>query len=150
MKQFHWGHGILIFFIFYISYLVWTVVASRQIDHSLVLDDYYSLDLAYQDHYIAAANSLHSNYQPRVQYEEDTQQLLVEFPEIVVTEGALHLYRPSSAALDKHFDLITKDAKSNYYIDVSGLEYGKWVAKTKWSFEGKKYYKEDIIFITKP
>jgi len=150
MKQFHWGHGILVFFIFYISYLVWTVVASRQIDHSLVLDDYYALDLAYQDRYLAAANSLHSKYQPNVQYEENSQQLVVDFPDIEVIDGALHLYRPSNAALDQQYPLKSKDEENNYTIDVSKLKYGKWIAKTQWNFDGQKYYKEDIIFITKP
>ena len=150
MKQFHWGHAILIFFIFYISYLVWTVIASRQVNHSLVLDDYYALDLAYQDRYSAAANVLHSNLQPNIQFEEESQQVVVDFKDIKFLEGTLQLYRPSDATLDKFYNLDILDSNNQFVFDVSLLDQGKWIAKTQWIQEDSKYYKEDVVLISKP
>ena len=149
MKQFHWGHAVLIFFVFYISYLVWTVIASRQVNHSLVLDDYYALDLAYQDHYYAAENSLNSDLQPSIEYDEDLQQLVVDFKEVKIVEGTLQLYRPSDAALDKYFNLDNADSYNQFVFDISRLDHGKWIAKTQWVQGESKYYKEDVILITK-
>ena len=57
MKGFHWGHGLIIFFILYIGYLVGTVIKSRSINHNLVVDDYYAHDLAYQKMYVDASTN---------------------------------------------------------------------------------------------
>lgn len=150
MKQFHWGYAIIIFFICYISYLVWTVVASRQVNHSLVLDDYYALDLAYQDHYFAASNALNADLQPTIHYDEELQQVVVDFKEVMISDGTVQLYRPSDSEMDEYYELEEPDTTNKFVLDVSLLNNGKWIAKTQWTQGNRKYYQEDIVLISEP
>lgn len=148
MKSFTWGHGIIVFFIFYIGFLVVTVIASRGVDHSLVLDDYYALDLAYQDRYTATANTDQTAGSPVVTFDPEGQEVIIDFGLGRISECQLQLYRPSDARLDKHYKL--EDVSSPYAIPVRDLAIGKWIAKTQWKIGAKSFYREDQIYITHP
>jgi hypothetical protein len=53
----NWGTSIAIFYILFAATMVGMVIKSKTYDHSLVTDDYYAKDLAYQQHYDKLANA---------------------------------------------------------------------------------------------
>jgi hypothetical protein len=46
----NWGTGIAIFYGLFMVIMITFVVMSRNVDHSLVMEDYYEADINYQEH----------------------------------------------------------------------------------------------------
>jgi len=141
-KKFHWGHGITIFYIFFVAAVVTALVASFGVDHSLVVDDYYSQDLSYQSQYEKVQNSLGTT---RVNIDNDAsnKEIAINFVESDNIKGNAQFYRPS----DKSQDFDVKLSGKETLIPTEKLLSGKWILKIDWSENGKAYYTEEIIFI---
>jgi nitrogen fixation protein FixH len=140
MSKFNWGHGIFIFFVFFVGTLITVLIASRRVDHSLVVDDYYAQDLAYQSQYNKVENNLNDDL---LQIEMDKSSINFIFNTDKISSGTIKFYRPSDKSLD--FDLPI--AGNNITIEKSKLQKGKWKVKVDYSINNKPYYKEKEIFI---
>jgi len=139
-KKFNWGHGITVFYICFVAVVVTALVASFGVDHSLVLDDYYAEDLAYQSTYNSISNNLESkNLDIKVEKEE----VRISFKDIDNIQGTIYFYRAS----DKTKDFKHKISSPNEVISTKGLASGKWSLKISWSDGVKSYYKEEVIYI---
>ncbi len=151
MKKFHWGYGLVIFFVLYIGYLIGTVLVSRTVDHSLVIDDYYALDLAYQDRYDAYSNGLLEGHRPMIEFSALSNRITIDFGDQVVRDVYGVLYRPSDKAMDRSFDLKNGDDSGDFNIDANQLAMGNWVMKVHWVDTIKnKYYLEIPLYIERP
>ena len=141
-KKFNWGHGILVFYICFVGAVVTALVASFGVDHSLVVDDYYAKDLAYQSQYDKTTNALKSN---AVAIENDgkNQALTINFEEANRVQGFVNFYRPS----DKSEDFKVKLEEKATTIPTDKLLPGKWILKIDWTDDGKEYYTEKMIYI---
>jgi len=141
-KKFNWGHGITIFYICFVSAVVTALVASFSVDHSLVVDDYYAKDLAYQSQYDKTKNSLESQ-NVKVDLDGVNQRLTINFGDASNIKGMVEFYRPSDKSKD--FQVELKDNETT--INTDDLLAGKWVLKIDWKENGKSYYKEEFIYI---
>lgn len=145
--KFHWGHGIAIFYTSFALIMIFMVIKSTNYDRSLVYDDYYAKDLAYQEQYDKIANS--KNLSQPLKIKEDMANARVEliFPEdIEDISGEVHFYRPSGQAVDFKLKIANlKDSKMA--VSVKGKLAGAWTVKVDWSGDGTAFYDEKNISI---
>jgi len=141
-KKFNWGHGIFIFYVCFVGAVVTALVASFGVDHSLVVDDYYAKDLAYQSQYEKAQNNL-MNEKVNISKDPATKQLTINFENAKSIKGNIEFYRPSDKTKD--FNVKVKDKSTK--ISTADLLPGKWILKIDWVEGGKSYYKEEQIYL---
>lgn len=142
MSKFHWGHGIAVFYVIFVATLIVALVASTKVDHSLVVDDYYAQDIAYQERYDKTTNELTDN-SVSISYSRENGKVVLEFTEEAIPTGTIHFYRAS----DKSLDFFTSITDRKMEIPTSEVAQGKWRIKIDWKSGDKKYYKEEDIFI---
>lgn len=141
-KKFNWGHGIFVFYVFFVGVVVTALIASFSVDHSLVVDDYYAKDLAYQKQYTKAKNNMESE-RVIILNDKTTQSLSIDFVKANNVNGSVDFYRPS----DKSEDFKIKITEKLTTIPTEKLLPGKWILKIDWTEKGKPYYKEEMIYI---
>lgn len=143
--KFNWGTGIAIFYTIFAMSMLTLVWQSRKQDISLVRDDYYAADLAYQEQYDKASNSLGLEQDVTIEEDQATGLLVVQFPkEMRRISGEIVLFRPS----DKRQDLkvpIQVDAEQRVRIPMAALSTGLWKVKIDWAGDGTPYYKEQTL-----
>ena len=141
-SNFHWGHGITIFYILFVGVVVTALIASFSVDHSLVVDDYYATDLAYQSRYDKVNNSIKS---PMLHISKDAnlQVTTIDLKTDKPVEGKAQWYRPSDQSADFVVELKGKETK----VSTDKLLKGKWILKVEWTIEGKTSYAEEQIFV---
>ena len=141
MKTFNWGHGITLFYIIFVATLATVLIKSFSVDHSLVVDDYYAKDIAYQSQFNKVQNTLNSN-QLIMNYDQENGQVIIEFKEETSASGNIQFYRPSDKSLDFNVDITSNEMK----VPVQHLPAGKWKIKVDWTVDNKDYYKEEQFY----
>jgi len=139
--KFNWGHGITLFYIIFVGTLLTVLIKSFGVDHSLVVDDYYAKDIAYQSHYDKSVNSIKSN-NLKVNYDSDNGQIVLAIEDDSPATGSIQFYRAS----DKSKDFIVPISSNNMEIPVSHLSVGKWRVKIDLAIDGKAYYQEKDFY----
>ena len=150
MIKFHWGDGITIVFIFFIGFLVTALIKSRSVDHSLVADDYYAKDIAYQEHFDKVSNVSKYGKEVKVNYENDQKSLSVNISGVSAKEGTITFYRPSNQKSDiiKKF----KIKENNQTLQMEGLELavGRWKVQLEWEENLVSFFVEKDIYVATP
>ena len=141
MNKFHWGHGITIFYILFVGIVILVLFKSMTIDHSLVVDDYYAKDLAYQEEYNKQKNSLGKDA-IFIKTDETKNEVAVEFSSAKIT-GEIQFYRPS----EKSKDFLIRIEGKRTVVDTKMLLKGKWIIKANWKMEGIEYAHNEDIYI---
>ena len=145
--RFHWGWGIAIFYSLFVIVLLIIVIRSFSVDNSLVVDDYYSYDITYQEHADKLKNS--RELEKDVEFDFDQKELVLNiiFPEgFKEYDGTILFYKPDNKKLD--FELNVKpDSNAEQVIDVGDLVRGYWRIKIDWQGDSKEFYREDGIYI---
>lgn len=142
MIKINWGQGIAIFYVLFASVLITALVASRSVDHSLVVDDYYAQDLAYQNQYNKTTNTIRAN-KVKIQYDRQAAQLTLDFKEAQQIKGEIQFYRPSDKSQD--FTKVIDHHLMN--ISTSELISGKWKVKVDWTEGNQAYYWEETLYL---
>ncbi|MFK7979793.1 MAG: FixH family protein [Saprospiraceae bacterium] len=128
----NWGTGIFIFYSCFAMTLFFQVYKSTQYDHSLVVEDYYAKDLAYQTTFDKLENSMALKIPMQIDYHKRIQQIELVFPNNAkLVTGNILLYRAS----DKKADVllpIKVNAQNNMTIDVETLKAGRWKIEVDW------------------
>lgn len=142
MKKFNWGHGIALFYVVFVGAVVTALVASFGVDHTLVVDDYYAQDLAYQNTYDKQSNSI-IDTPVRIKINALANQISLHFETEGKVDGQVHFYRAS----DQSKDFVIPINDRQMTLSSSDLAKGKWTLKLDWNQDGKKYYKEEIVYL---
>lgn len=142
MKGFNWGHGITIFYIFFVLTLITVLIMSTKIDHSLVYDDYYAKDLTYQQQYDKVTNTINEDHL-LIQYDKNNQLMIFVFDTDAPLNGQIQFYRPSNEKLD----FVKEIKESRMIIRTDLMQVGRWKIKVDWTADNKPYYKEKEIYI---
>ena len=150
MNKFHWGHALLLFFIIYIAILLGTVLKTTTIDRELVQDDYYALDINYQERYDRIENRKYLERDMTVRYVIKEECVFFDFgasmPKIT---GTVRMYRVAGKkAEDIIYDFDIPEGNT-FCLDVGKIIAGKWVTEVNWSDQKSSYYKEDRIIISR-
>lgn len=144
--RFHWGTGIALVFALFVFSLVYAVIKSRSIDHTLVRDDYYAEDIHYQEKHDKIKRTEALAGAVGVQYIKEQKLVMVYFPRAMSPEGEIQLYRASNASLDRSY-AVQPDTAGIQFIEVQDLQAGHWTVKVDWTSNGLGYYMEEEINI---
>lgn len=141
-----WNFGTAIFLAYsvFAAALIFMVIRSTQVDHSLVVDDYYAKDLAYQEILDRKQNSLQRSGAAIVQQSEVKRGHLLElqFPhQRGRVSGQVQLYRPDNQRLDQFFP-IEAQADGRMTIQTASVLSGYWRVRIEWEQAGMEYLDE--------
>ncbi len=140
IKNFNWGHGITLFYIVFVGIVITALVASFSVDHSLVVDEYYSEDLAYQSRYDKIENSLQN---ANIDINTKGKDITISFQGSTNVNGTIHFYRAS----DKSQDFKREISSAQEKFLKAEMSSGKWSVKIDWKMDGKSFYKEEVIYL---
>lgn len=143
----NWGWGIAIFYsVFVLAFIIILIYSFGQ-DNSLVTENYYETDLAYQDHKDKVANYTRLADKVIESYQVESRIYLIQFPgDMSSITGEVHFYRPSTASLDYRVP-IQVDSSNQAVIPVEHLQSGQWVVQIEWTSGGNPYFKESRLVI---
>ncbi|RYU95425.1 FixH family protein [Emticicia agri] len=144
----NFGHKIGIFYGLFVIFMITLVtLCIRQKDISLVSNDYYKQEIAYQAEIDKQRNAGQLTNPVQITYAGAEQQLTVSFPqEQIGARGKVKFYRPSDAKKDFAVDLQLNETAVQH-IPVNHLTKGLWVVKIEWENAGKAYLKEEKIVL---
>ncbi len=146
--KFNWGTGIFLFYSLFAASLVFQVFKSTQYDNSLVVDNYYDEDLAYQSRYEKLSNSANLTQKLTIGYLEKEDLVRLVFPDDVgdIT-GNIRFYRPN----DQHQDFsVSVQTKADKVMEIAGKAFagkGRWKVEVEWNAGGKDFYDEQAVDI---
>ncbi|MFK8057417.1 MAG: FixH family protein [Saprospiraceae bacterium] len=141
--KFNFGHGIFVFYVFFVVTLGYQVYKSTTIDHSLVASNYYEQDLAFQKTLDARNRAVEV---PVVLQQMDDGQLQLQFLGDDVPSGAqLLLMRPDSKMEDVLVDL-TKVSKVTK-VETPTLLPGRWRARLEWEVGAERVVKDYTLYL---
>ncbi len=144
----NFGHKIGIFYGLFVIFMITLVtLCIRQKDVTLVSDDYYKKEIAYQAEIEKLSNNEHLSTPVKITYAGDKQLVSLSFPEEQKgATGKVQFYRPSDAKKDFTIDLkLTETAVQQ--IPVTSLSKGLWVVKIEWEKSGTAYLKEEKLVL---
>lgn len=137
----NWGHKITIVFITFVVFMTGMVTISMRTDYSLVEEDYYEEELAYQGQIDSQANG--KTWSKLITIAEVGDFIEISFEDAdSIQAGEVSFFRPSDAKLDFSFPIVEKLSLPKKEIIA-----GKWVVNLNWEYEGQKYAKEEILFV---
>lgn len=144
---FNWGHGIFAFYTVFAGVLFFSVYKSTQHNNTLVVEDYYAQDLAYQGQYERLQNSLNLPEKVKINWQSANKTVHLAFPdEVVNPTGTVAFYRPDNKDLDWQMPL-RLDTLGQMDIDLSRLPAGRWKLQCIWDAEGTPYFDEKTLDI---
>ncbi|UXP31421.1 FixH family protein [Reichenbachiella agarivorans] len=141
----NWGHKITITFILFAALIITMVVISFQQEVHLVAPDYYEEELAYQDQ-IDKMQNYHDLVQKPSLSLVNQEIVLIFPPDMVVSQGQVHFYRPSHSGLDKSVE-IHLDSNNQQRFAQSDFHKGLWKAKLSWKGGEKEFFVENSIVL---
>jgi len=140
----NFGHGIFIFYLFFASLLFYQVYASTTVDHSLVANNYYEQDLAFQKTLNARNRGVNL---PVVLQQMDEGHLQLHFlGEEVPSSAQVHLMRPDSKMADVQVELINLAIVNNLETPQDLLP-GRWVGRVEWMKNGERVVKDYTLYL---
>ena len=142
--KFNWGHGIVIAFVLFCTFVVSIVVRAFQEDFDLVSETYYQDEIAYQDRIDSKANLKASGQQLAIN--QNDSQVVMTFPEeFSAANGTVKFYYPSRALFDKEFPIKLVD--NQQVIAINELANGRYKVQVSWKVGDDQFYQEKELFV---
>jgi hypothetical protein len=145
----NWGTGIVLAFIGFMGFILYFVIqvnTDKKYDHDLVNEDYYKLELDFQNDINKETNA--KTLLENISLNKTENGLLIAFPENLLTNdisGKVFLYRPSNKQSD--FEMPISLSDHNLLIPDKRLLDGRWNIKVDWQYNGKSYlFKKEIVY----
>lgn len=126
-------------------FITWAV---RQ-NMDLVRNDYYAEEMRFQQHLDQKNRAEQLKWKPQVDYDHLEDAVVVTLPnQPSAVTGQVHLYRPSSAALDQTTKL-SLNTDGMQRIDARTLQNGLWKVRITWMVGAAEFFSEETIVITR-
>lgn len=138
----NFGTAIYTFLALFICFLIFVVIKSRSIDHTLVTDNYYDKDIHYQEQLDKSSRAKGADL---VRLESTGDSLVIRFTLDQPAEGSVFFYRPSDKSLDFSVPISLNESQAMAW-KKSDLVAGKWKIQVDWQTSGKAYYQEFDYF----
>lgn len=145
----NWGTGLVIAMIGFISFILFFVITmftDKDLEHELVVEEYYKQEIGFQEVLDAEKNALELSEQVTV--EKTGEGVYILFPKDKVAAGiagTVSFYRPSKKQLD--FTLPIVLAEGSMLIPHQILVAGRWDVQVAWTYQGKRYiHKEKLMY----
>ncbi len=147
--KFNWGTGIVLAFVGFISFIMYFVISmnfNKKYNHDLVTDDYYKVELAYQQDIDKQKNA--KTLKENISYTKTSEGLHIVFPknlDVKKITGKVFLYRPSNKQLD--FETPISLSENYLLVPDKRLLDGRWNLTVDWQYNGTPYiYKASINY----
>ena len=145
--KWNWGWGIALFYTAFAGMLFLALVKSRDVERSLVQDNYYEEDLRYEQKMDKLRSAAALGTSLDMAYDITNQRYIINFPgEIAELKGEVRFYKPNDQSLDFVIPLLEADVAGKS-IDVSTLESGKWKVILDFSSNGQAYIREKELLV---
>lgn len=142
----NWGTGIALVYGAFVIGMVTMVFISRKYDPGLVQNDYYNLDLNYQEHLNGKQHTAELPQKPVVQYNADAKTVEVQLPEgMFATDGSIKMFRSATVHDDQ---VITMKGLNKITIPANELVGGRWHLELTWMAGGKNYFYDTAVTLT--
>ncbi len=130
--KFHWGKGILVFFIFFLSLCATFIIFSLRQNNDLVTDDYYEKGANYSEQIETRRRS--AIYEDSVQILQENQIIQIRLSHSIVSQAdslRIYFYRSS----DKSEDLFIRKeiVSSPIEINAQALVHGRYQVNVSWT-----------------
>ena len=143
--QWHWGTGIVIALILFISLILGFVYKMYYVEFHLVEKDYYPKELNYKFHMEKEANA--RNLKGKIVFEQAEGNVVIQFPDIFKSKkisGEIHFYYIPSEKYDKKIH-INVDSLNRILVPVTELWKGRYKIKIDYVVDEVEYYQEEAI-----
>lgn len=142
-----WGGWIAVVYTTFAAAMIFALIRSFSVDRSLVVEDYYAQDLAYQKQFDKVKNGLDLPQDLKITLQKNPNSVLLEFPtELKNPGGTILFYNPSDKSSD--FSKNVQVGENNQQIiSLTGVKPGRWKVKVDWTADGKSFYKETEIYL---
>ena len=140
----NWGKGIIVAFVCFFGVIFTMAYISINTEFSLVADNYYEQELAYEAQIDRIRNVNTLAEKPEFSIDRTALKVEIAFPEDLaqqVKEGKIKFYRASSSRYDQEYELELND-EAKFVQDISEMITGAWKIQLHWSDGEKEYYKE--------
>lgn len=137
--KWNWGTKLVIAIVIFMSFIFVLVYKSVNNEILLVEKDYYPKGLKYQDRLDEIENARPIAQQLKI-YQE-TDNLVVAFPEIHPDTGSIYFFRPSNSELDLRYKL-SPESDFTMSFPKSNFQKGKYVLKISWVENDSSFYLE--------
>ncbi|HHH54792.1 MAG TPA: hypothetical protein ENK91_14105 [Bacteroidetes bacterium] len=145
--RFHWGWAIAVFYTSFVAVMVYFVIYSKSVDHSLVRDNYYDYDVGYEKLIGQKKRNSASLKNPvKIMYNSQDKNVMIEFPKSMEkVDGEVWFYRVNNEKLDKKIPIKLDSSKSQVF-DIKDFVKGKWKMSVDWVGDEKPYLDEQEFY----
>ena len=133
--------AIVIAFILFAVFIGSLVTICVRQDISLVSNDYYRDELAYQQQIERINNTRNLRTKPALSLHDNLLQVSFDSG---IQEGELNLFCPSDKSMDRTFAL--DPATHVHSFRLADAKRGMYRVKLLWSMGGKEFYYEEVIY----
>ncbi|GIV42377.1 MAG: hypothetical protein KatS3mg034_1687 [Vicingaceae bacterium] len=142
----HWGHGIILSFVFFAAFILYMVVHMYQSKVELVDEDYYKLEIEYQK-IIDLKQNFNQLGPDALEITQKSDSILIRFKQTPVISGEIHLYVPNDKSAD-YFTTMQNIPEGGVAGLSKKLLHNRLVRmKIRWDDGKKQYYTEKNIFV---
>jgi len=142
----NFGVKITILYLSFVALTLTLVFLCYGQKQDLVSKDYYAQELKYQDKIDAVNNS---NAMPNsIIHKVVGSSIIISINDSLPLSnfsGTINFFRPSDASKDLKMKMAF--VNNQQVIDKHVLQHGSYKMQLSWENDGKKYYKEEVIFI---
>jgi nitrogen fixation protein FixH len=143
--EFHWGHGIMITFIFFGGFMAYFYINMTHENIDLVGKQYYQEGQNFQEKINERNGVTHLNEKPEYEFSEDFQAVRITYPS-AMQKISLIFYRPSDSKLDQQINL-SKLSGNFQIVKTSFLKKGPWKLSIHWTQNNQKYQEEHRVIV---
>ncbi|MBT6714415.1 MAG: hypothetical protein HOB17_10890 [Candidatus Marinimicrobia bacterium] len=139
--------GLIISIILFLIAIITLVIFTMTIDENLVVEDYYSQDLVYQEQLDMANRTAALGETFVIKYVRGSG-VKVKINDKFINDiiiGNIVFYRPSDKNLDRQINL--ELINGDQFINTSTFENGLWEIQISWSMNDVDYYSSQKIII---
>jgi hypothetical protein len=136
----NWGNKITLVFIGFVILVITMVIFSMKQEFHMVEENYYEEEIAYQGKIEEIQNG--NDWNGVVSVKQEGNNLTLKFEGAEKVNGKIQFYRPADADLD-FFVPISEELN----IPIEKFKAGSWKISFNWEMDGKRYFKEEQIFI---
>lgn len=147
MKKFNWGNGIAMLYIGFVLGILFLVTLSLNQRVDLVSDDYYALELDFQNK-INKTNRAQALTTP-LRWEMTDTALEINYPAEFRYQdlaGKVRFYCPSDNSKDQDF-AIMPNAQNQQTIPLSKIKDGRYLLQFDWKNGETTYWNEGAILV---
>jgi nitrogen fixation protein FixH len=144
-----WPLGVVLALVLFGAGTAGLVVLACSQRSDLVRADYYDQEIRHQEQMDRLERTRRIAPETRITYDAKKRRVALSLPETHAQrqpKGQIHLYRPSTAELDRRIPL-DLDAAGHQILEADSLEPGLWQVQVSWIVDRDEYYFDQRLVV---